>query len=140
MVLCFIQLYTHHKALYTDLQYSAIFVVPDDGKPMARNKMIDLPVTLFDCLFLARKAKKMETWNHNTILFVLLKFGIDIFHSLEISAFRQCNNFGIFQQCFHHNFRLKWKFLILIIPSERSSLDLLQIRSIFFNDKNNFLG
>ena len=29
-----------------------------------------------------------------------------------------------FQQFFHHNFRLKWKFWNLMVPSERSSSDL----------------
>ena len=34
------------------------------------------------------------------------------------------SNIGNFQQFSHHNFRLKWKFWILMVSSERSSSDL----------------
>ena len=54
---------------------------------------------------------------------MLLKFGIDIVTVLKLYAFRQ-RNFGNFQQFFHRYFRLKWKFLILKISSERSISDL----------------
>ena len=74
---------------------------------------------------------------------MLLKFGMDIFDSLELCAFWQRSNFGHFQQFFHHNFRLKWKFWILDVSSERSSSDLwkyirFQIRKIYFFYMNKF--
>ena len=51
--------------------------------------------------------------------------------------FRQHSDFGHFQLFFRHNFRLKWKFWILIVSSERSSSELseytlLQTKKIFF--------
>ena len=63
----------------------------------------------------------------------------------KLFASRQRSNFGNFQQCFHHNFRLKWKFLLLMVSSERSSSDLLeytllQIGKYFFIYKNQFLS
>ena len=52
------------------------------------------------------------------------KFGIDIFDSLETMRIRQRSNFDNFQQFFHQNFRLKWKFGILIVLNRK---DLAQI-------------
>ena len=42
----------------------------------------------------------------------------------KLSAFRQHSNFVKFPAVLHHNFRLKWKFQNLMVPSERSSSDL----------------
>ena len=80
--------------------------------------------------------------NHSSRLqFVLLKFGIDIFDSLKLCVFRQRYILGNFKQFFHHNFRMKWKFLNLMVPSERSSSDLFfVILKIFSIYENHVLG
>ena len=59
----------------------------------------------------------------------------------KLWAFPQRSNFGNFQQFFHHNFWLKWKFWILVVPSERSNSDQLysKISKIFCIFKNQVL-
>ena len=51
----------------------------------------------------------------------------------KLCALRQRNNFSYFQQLFHNNFRLKGKFWILMVSSERSSLDVSEICYLFFS-------
>ena len=63
----------------------------------------------------------------------------------RLFAFRDCSNFGNFQQFFHRNFPLKWKFVILMVSSERSSYIYQNIfyfilKNIFFIHKNPLLG
>ena len=57
-------------------------------------------------------------------------------------AYRQRSNFGNFKQFFHHSFRLKWKFIFLMVSSERSSSDLSEYilfqPNLFFIYKNQF--
>ena len=71
----------------------------------------------------------VTTWNFDTILNQI--FNLDYYNLRSIFLiywklydFRQRSNFGIFQQFSHHNFQQKWIFLILMVSSERSSLDI----------------
>ena len=63
----------------------------------------------------------------------------------KLCVFRQHINFGHFQQFFHYNCWLKWKFLILKVLSVRSISDLsgyclFQIKKTIFFCINQFLG
>ena len=89
----------------------------------------------------------MRMWNFDTIFIQVLSFhqnlGSISLIFWKLCAFRQHN--GSFQQFFHHNFRLKWKFWILMFSLEKSCSDLseytlFQIKNIFFIYKNQFLG
>ena len=99
----------------------------------------DQIVTLFDGL-------KVETWNFTTIF---IQFPNLCYQNLELIslifwklwAFPQGRNFVNFQPFFQHNFRLRWKFWILIVPSERSSWDLSEytlfyVKKIIFHLSN----
>jgi len=94
---------------------------------------------------ITQKVWKIETWNFNTIFiqhFNLCYQNLELI-SLTVSklwSFPQGSNFVNFQQFFHHNFRLKRNFWILMVPSERSSWDLSEytlfyIKQIFFHLK-----
>ena len=62
----------------------------------------------------------------------------------KLWEFPQGSNFVNFQQFFHHNFRLKWKFSFLMVSSEISSTDLLEyilfqiFKNIFFLSISHF--
>ena len=96
-----------------------------------------------------QKVWKIETWNLNAIF-------IEVFNSCYLNlesismivwklyVFHQRRNFGKFQQFFHHDFRLRWKFWILMVSSERSSSDLseyilFELKMYFFIYKNIFV-
>ena len=92
---------------------------------------------------ISRKLWKIGTWNfwynlHSSLQFMLLKFGFDIFDSLETMRFSATRQF-------HHNFKIEWKFWILIVASEipssyLSKYILLHIKKKNFIYKNQFLG
>ena len=74
----------------------------------------------------------------SSFIIVLLKFGVDIFHSFETIPFSASLKFHRFSAVFYHKFRLNGKFQILMFPSERSLLDLsestlLQFKIYFLN-------
>ena len=99
---------------------------------------------------ISQKVWKIGTWNFNTIFIQLSNLcyqNLELISLLvwKLWAFPQGSNFVNFQQFFHHNFRLKWNFWILMVPSERSCWDLSEyisfyIRKYFFIYKNKFLG
>ena len=75
---------------------------------------------------ISEKVYKMGTWNFHTIFIQVFNLcyqnlGLISLMVWKLCAFRQCRKFGNLQQFFHHNFRLKWKFWILIDSSEISS-------------------
>ena len=84
-------------------------------------------------------ALKLGFWNFDT-LFIQVKYqnmGSISLIVWKLWAFRQRSNFGNFQHFFHHDFRLKWKFWILMVSSERSTSNLSEyirseIHKIFF--------
>ena len=94
-------------------------------------KMMNRPgptVTLFDGLFIG-KYKKIEMWNFDTIfiwVFNLYYYNLESIPLIvwKLCVFRKRSHFGNFQQFFHLNFRLKWKFWILMDSLESSNLDL----------------
>ena len=53
--------------------------------------------------------------------------------SIYLEAFRERRNFCNFHQFFHHEFRLKWKILILMVSPERYSPDYQNIPYFYFN-------
>ena len=57
----------------------------------------------------------------------------------DLFAFRQRSNFGNFQQFFNYNFRMKGKFLILMVSSKISYSDIpeFQIQKYFLSIKIN---
>ena len=58
---------------------------------------------------------------------------------LKLCAFLQRSNFGNFQQFLYYNFGLKWKFRILMVPSERSSSDLSEYILFKIKEKKMYL-
>ena len=89
---------------------------------------LDPIVTVFDGLFF-QKIYILDTGNFYTIFIQVFNLYYKNMMSislivLKLCAFRKRSNFGNFQQFFHHKFRLKLKFWILINPLEISSLDL----------------
>ena len=92
---------------------------------------------------ITQKLWKIETWNFNTIFIQhsnlcyqnLILISLIVW---KLWSFPQGSNFVNFQQFFHHNFRLRRNFWILMVPSERSSWDLSEytlfyIKQIFFH-------
>ena len=79
------------------------------------------------CGLYSRKVYKIGPWHFDTIF--IQAFNLIVW---KLCAFRHRSSFGNFQQCFHSNFRLKWKFWILMVSSEISSLELSEIQVIVF--------
>ena len=92
---------------------------------------------------ISQKVWKIWIWKFNTISIQLSNL---CYYNLELIslsvwklwAFPQGSNFVNFQQFFHHNFRLKYNFLILIVASLRSSR-FIKINLIIYQ-KNIFLS
>ena len=117
-------------------------IVPQDSKQKRfqclKNILLKCLKCFLKCLIFERNAwrfpqnykmfsestndRYVQFWHnlYSSLQFVLLKIGIDIIDSLETCGLRQPNNFGHLQQFFHHNFRLKEKFWIMMISTERS--------------------
>ena len=92
---------------------------------------------------ITQKFGKVKTWNVDTIFIQhsnlcyqnLILISLIVW---KLWSFPQGSNFVNFQQFFHHNFRLRRNFWILMVPSERSSWDLSEytlfyIKKIFFH-------
>ena len=85
---------------------------------------------------ITQKLWKIETWNFNTIFIQhsnlcyqnLILISLIVW---KLWSFPQGSNFVNFQQFFHHNFRLKWNFRILMVPLERSCRDLSKYISFY---------
>ena len=101
--------------------------------------------------FISQKIYEIGAFNFSTIFMNVFNLCYQNLKSISLTvsklwAFWQRSNFGNFQQFFHHNCRLKWKFWILNVASESSISDLseyslLYIKKIdFWIDKNQFLG
>ena len=88
------------------------------------------------------KVYMIETWKFYTTFIQVFNLCYTNLGSIslivwKLCTFRQRSSLGNFQQFFHHNFRLKWKFWILMVSTERTSSDLseytiFQIKSIIF--------
>ena len=84
----------------------------------------------------------MGTSNFDTIFFQVFNLcyqnlGLISLTVCKLCTFWQRSISGKFQQFFHHNFRLKWKFWIMMISPERSSsylseYTLFQIFKIYY--------
>ena len=98
---------------------------------------------------ISRKVKKMGMWNFDKNFIEVLNlcyqnFGLISVIMWKLYTFQQRSTLGHFQQFIHFNFRLKLKFWILMVSSERSISDSseyapFQIKKKFFY-KNQILG
>ena len=96
------------------------------GLDMLACNIFIISVCLMHAFWIIRWISNKERWiiKHMYLLrgiqeVYLMNLGYIIFQiSLvfwKLCYFRQCSNFSNCQQFFHHNFRLKWKFWILMV-------------------------
>ena len=113
-------------------------------KPNHLKRWIGPTVTLFDGLFVIKY--KINVSKTLIQVFTLCYQNLESISYIifKLSAFLQRRHFGNFRQFFHQNFRLRWKFLNLMVPSDRSTSDvseytLFRIWKIIFVNKNQVL-